>query len=116
MKNKNVNTEDIPNLVPLADISRNENGIDIKLDVPGVHRENIDLSVENDILTVTAESGQVANSDEFTFREFETGRYIRKFNLDKTINSDDIKARLENGVLEINLTYREPQITKINIS
>jgi HSP20 family protein len=86
-----------------------KNSFRLRLDLPGFTREEIAICLENRILTIIAESGR---EDAF-LSDLE-----RTYKLPKNINPDDINAKLENGVLDLNLkklTDQEPSVRKINI-
>jgi HSP20 family molecular chaperone IbpA len=81
----------------------------LRLDLPGFTREEIAICLENRILTIIAKSER---EDAF-LSDLE-----RTYKLPKNITPDDIHAKLENGVLDLNLkkpTDQEPSVRKINI-
>ncbi len=85
-------------VLPTADIYEGEHDFQIVLDVPGVRKENVSVSVEQDTLTVTAER-QIGHP--------EATRYKRVFSLPKSIELDKVSAALNNGVLTLSLPKLE---------
>jgi len=94
-------------------VFHNEDAYLIQVDLPGVSEENINLSVENNILSLSAT------------REKATGKHIvgeifqtdiqRQFSLHTAVNQDTITAKLNNGVLSITLPKKKTA-TKISIN
>lgn len=81
-------------VLPTADIYEGEHDFQIVLDVPGVSKGNVNVSVEQDTLTVTAERN---------VGRPEATRFKRMFTLPKTVELDKVSATLSNGVLELSL-------------
>jgi len=87
------------------DVREEDNFFEIIADVPGVPKENLNVDVKNNILTISAE--KIKNSeqkgDHFTRIERSTGFTSRSFTLPENIESERISADLMNGVLRLNL-------------
>jgi len=105
---------------PECDINETDNEFIIYFDIPGVEKEGINLKVEKDILTLTAESTKKASEGYNTLREeFEYSGYRRSFNLNKSIDTEKIGADYDNGTLKVTLPKKEEKKTreiKININ
>lgn len=98
---------------PLCDIYENENDYIIYFDLPGVEKSDINLKVEKDILTLTADSSKRAGDDYHCLREEMTyAGFRRSFNLNNTVDPDKIEADYQNGSLKLTLPKREEQKTK----
>ena len=101
-------------LTPRTNILEGEQDYRILLDLPGVRNEDLDLSVENDTLTVKAkrslevpegyQSRRTEASDKITFQ--------RSFDLGSSVNADKVGARLEHGILTITLPKSEKNLPR----
>ena len=106
--------------VPPVDIYENEQSIQLKLEVPGIDEKDLDIKVENNTLTVTGERKFEKEEKEENFHRVERryGSFTRSFTLPTTVNTEDIKADYEHGVLKITLAKRteaKPKQIKVNI-
>jgi HSP20 family protein len=80
----------------------------VHLDLPGVQPETIDVTVENQVLTVSAERRfEQKEGDEFMVSERPQGRFSRQLRLGSTIDVDNIGASYEDGVLTLRLPVSE---------
>lgn len=104
--------------IPNTDIYEKDDAILVRCDMPGVAQDQLDIRLDNNELEITGT--QTASSLEGMDRliaEYETGTYRRKFNIPQLINRDKIRARLHNGVLELELPKAaQAQPRKIEIS
>ena len=85
----------------------------VEAELPGFKKEDIDISVENDVLTVTAahsENTEEKKGDKYVRRERRYGSYSRSFDVSE-VESDGITASLENGVLTLNLPKKAEKTT-----
>src|SRR5579864_7472819 len=91
--------------VPPVDIYEDEHSIQLKLEVPGIDEKDLDIKVENNVLTVTGERKLEKEEKEENFHRVERryGSFVRSFTLPNTVNTDDVQASYENGVLKIRL-------------
>lgn len=107
---RNVTTvENAREFIPFVDISETPESYILHADMPGVSRENVEITVENNTLTIT---GKVdgGNSTAYEYQEFELRNYKRSFVVNEEVNTSDIEAKLENGVL--NLVIPKSEKTK----
>jgi len=91
---------------PAADVIDDGEGFRIVMDMPGVTREGLEIELERDVLRVrgkrpATESEKLLVNGRYAHRDFE-----RSFTLGKDVDRDGIKARLENGVLTVELPRR----------
>ena len=95
-----------PGLVftPKVDIFETENEITLLADVPGVAKDDIQIDLNNELLTLTADvkPWEVANESDVMV-EFEIGKYNRQFILSEVIDQSRIDAKQEEGVLRLKL-------------
>ena len=74
-------------------------------DVPGVKPEDIDVSMDGGVLTLSGErrSSNVSEEDGLRRVERVTGRFLRRFTLPETADADGITAKSDNGILEVSI-------------
>jgi HSP20 family protein len=106
--------------VPAVDIYEDEHSIQLKLEVPGIDQKDLDVKVENNILTVSGERKFEKEEKEENFRRVERryGSFTRSFTLPNTVTADDVSATYNDGVLKIRLGKRaeaKPKQIKVNI-
>lgn len=91
--------------LPLANLSRNrqKDTYTIEVDLPGVKKEDINVSIEDNYLTVSAERkfDEKIQEGDYYLMESAYGKYTRSFYLPEDIDRDSIDARYENGRLII---------------
>ncbi|OHD07174.1 MAG: hypothetical protein A2086_02530 [Spirochaetes bacterium GWD1_27_9] len=106
--------------LPETDIYETTNEYKILFDLPGIEKEDINIKVEKDVLTLTAEyKKEPIQNYECLKEEMDFVGYQRSFNLNGTVDSEKIQADYINGSLSLLLPKREEQKTKeikINIA
>ena len=101
---------------PHVDILETEQEAVALADGPGVAPDGIDLSLEDNILTIQAHREPPNHLGQLILEEYETGHYMRRFTVAETIDQDKIEAALVNGVLKIRLPKVGPgQPKKIEV-
>lgn len=105
---------------PAVDILENEHELVVKADLPDVKPEELDIRVENNILTIRGERKFEKKVDEKNYLRVERsyGSFSRSFSLAKTVNSEAIKADYKDGVLTLTIPKREeakPKQIKVNV-
>lgn len=93
-------------LYPHVDITESEAGYAIKADLPGLAKEDIKVSVENGVLSISGEKKQeVEKKEKNNYYHFERsyGRFCRSFTLPTHVDGKSIEAKYNNGVLEVHL-------------
>jgi len=116
-------TEEESNLTPWApavDIYETEHELVVKADVPDVNPEDLDIRVENNILTIRGERKfeEKVNEENYLRVERAYGSFSRSFSLANSVKSDAIKADYQNGVLTLSIPKREeakPKQIKVNV-
>jgi HSP20 family protein len=106
--------------VPPVDIYEDQNGIQLKLEVPGVDEKDLDIRVENNLLTVSGERKFEKEQKEENFHRVERryGSFSRSFTLPTTVSNEDIQANYDQGVLSIRLAKRaeaKPKQIKVTV-
>ena len=92
-----------------TDVSEDANGIQISMELPGVQPDDVRLSLENNILTIRGEKRQQVDEKNERDHRFERtyGTFERTFVLPSTVDSEQIEARYDNGVLHISVPKAE---------
>lgn len=99
---------DLPALVPLVDVTEDDNGITLVADVPGASRDTLALDVNGDTLTIEAPiSLGEAKDIQAVYAEVRAGRYRRSFTLSRELDSGHIDASLRDGVLTLRIPKSE---------
>jgi len=106
--------------VPAVDVYQDEHKLTLKLEIPGVKQEDLDVQVENNTLTIRGERRFEKEEKEENFQRIERryGSFSRSFTLPNTIDTENVNASYENGVLKLELAKREeakPKQIKVNI-
>ena len=92
-----------------SDIIEKEDKYVIEAELPGMHKDDIELEIDNDRLTIFANKSQEVKDEEENYirRERRSGSYQRSFYIDN-VQEDEIKASYDNGILKIELPKEEP--------
>jgi HSP20 family protein len=105
---------------PPVDIYEDEHNITLKLEVPGIDEKDIDVRVENTTLTVHGERKIEKEEKEENFRRVERqyGSFTRSFTLPSSVDSAQVSADYDKGVLKIKLAKKaeaKPKQIKVNV-
>jgi HSP20 family protein len=94
---------------PAVDIKEEQDRFVIHADIPGVNPEDIDVNMENGVLTIKGEKNTEAKTEKDNYKRVERiyGSFYRRFSLPETANNDAISAKAKNGVLEVVIPKRE---------
>jgi len=94
--------------VPPADIYEDEHTLVLKLEVPGVNEEDLNVSLENNLLTVSGERKFEKEEKEENFHRIERryGSFARTFRLPNTIDPEKVEAGYDKGLLKITVAKR----------
>lgn len=105
--NKNAIASNERMLVPACSIEEDVGVVTLKLEMPGVAKEGLDVSVEANTLTIEGRRGSSLPTGEWLLRERPIGSYRKVFTLDETIDRDKIEALLADGILTVKLHIQE---------
>jgi HSP20 family protein len=105
---------------PAVDIYETEHELVVKADLPETQPEQLDIRVENNILTIRGERKfeEKLNENNYLRVERSYGSFSRSFSLSNTVNAEAIKADYKNGVLTLSIPKREeakPKQIKVNV-
>jgi HSP20 family protein len=106
--------------VPPVDIYEDEHKLVLKLEIPGIHQEDLDVRMENNTLSVRGERSFESEGKEQNFHRVERryGSFYRGFTVPNTINPESIQADYDAGVLRIELQKRaetKPKQIKVSV-
>lgn len=109
-----------PNFFPAVNVYEDEHTINIEADLPGIQEKDIDLSLENNVLTISGERKLENEEKKENFHRIERsyGRFTRSFTLPNTVDTENVNASFENGVLKVTLNKKEeakPKQIKIGV-
>lgn len=108
------------NFIPPVDIFEDEHTITLHAELPGIEEKDLNVTLENDVLTITGERKMEHEEKKENFRRLERsyGKFTRSFTLPSTVDKEKITAEFNNGVLKIVLNKLEaakPKQIKIGI-
>jgi HSP20 family protein len=107
--------------VPAVDIYEDDKKVMLKLEVPGIDEKDLDVSVENNTLTVKGERKFETEEKEENFHRIERryGSFFRAFTLPSTVDTEHVQAKYNAGVLKLELLKKpeaQPKQIKINVA
>ncbi len=104
---------------PAVEIKQSENDYKVKVQLPGVNKDDIEVELDNDFMTITAkieeekeEKEQKDKNMKYHTCEFRYGKYKRTISFDQPIRTDDAVAEYKNGILTINLPKQKVEQAK----
>ncbi len=106
---ENETSGDSTSWMPTVDISETENGFELLAELPGVTKDDVHISVKDDLLTIKGEKRQEKTDDSKDYRRIERhyGSFERKFTLPPKVEADNIKAEFKDGVLTLSIPKPE---------
>jgi HSP20 family protein len=107
-------TQYINKMVPPVNIKETDNAYTVELMAAGLKKEDFNIELDNELLTISSEVKTENNTEEgkFTKREFSYSSFKRSFTLPETVKGEDITASYENGILRIALPKKEEALPK----
>ena len=106
---------EVSNFSPKVDISNTESSMILHVEIPGVNKEDVKISINEDrILSIRGEKKQSETQEDHKYIRIERrfGSFNRSFTLPEFINIHDIQAEFNNGILTITLPKAEPEKPK----
>ena len=109
------------NFVPPVDVYEDEQNLTLRLEIPGVEESDLNVSVENNTLTVQGERKFEKEEKEENFHRIERryGSFTRTFRLPNTVDADKVEASYDKGILKITLAKRaeaKPRQIKVGVA
>jgi HSP20 family protein len=105
---------------PAVDVYEDEHKVSLKIEVPGIEEKDIDVRVENNTLTVQGERKIEKEEKEENYRRVERqyGSFTRTFTLPSTVDTENVQATYDKGVLKITLPKKaeaKPKQIKVQV-
>lgn len=106
--------ENYKDTFPPVNIQENETSFELELSVPGRKKEDFNIEMDEQVLTITSESKKEEEVKEasYTRKEFSYSSFKRSFTLPDIVNEEGIKASYENGILRFSLPKKEEALPK----
>lgn len=101
--------------VPAVNIKETDHSYEVELFAPGKKKEDFNIDVEDELLTISAEfksENQTEEQGKYTRKEFSYSSFKRSFTLPDTVKDEEIKASYEDGILRIKLPKKEEALPK----
>ncbi|MUP45996.1 Hsp20/alpha crystallin family protein [Gramella sp. BOM4] len=92
--------------LPAVNVKEHEDDFEIEFAVPGFSKDDFEVSIENDLLYVSAQKSMedVEDDDDYTRKEFSYSSFYKTFQIPKSVDpSKEVKAKYENGILRLQL-------------
>ena len=96
--------------LPMTNVHETDKDFVLTMEMPGVEKKNVTVNIEDDQIVVTGEKTEKTETEGMLRREIRSEKFRRSFRLGKSIDNDNIKAKLENGVLEVTLPKRAESV------
>ena len=102
--------------LPSVNLKETEKGFEVELAAPGLQKDDFIIEVHNQILTISSEKKEEKEEKDekgnYTRREFNYSSFRRSFTLPESVNTENINATYENGVLRLTLPKKEEALPK----
>lgn len=100
--------------LPAVNIKENERDFELELAIPGFKKDDVNIEVDENVLTISSEikSENESKEENFTRKEFSFSSFKRAFSLPETIDEDRINAKHEDGILKLTLPKKEEALPK----
>ncbi len=100
--------------VPAVNIKEGEKDFSLELSIPGFKKEDFNIEVDNDVLTISSEvkAEKETKEENYTRREFRVSSFKRAFTLPETVDAENINASYEDGILKLTLPKKEEALPK----
>jgi HSP20 family molecular chaperone IbpA len=109
-------TRDCVCFVPRVDIYETNDAIFVAADMPGVDETSVDITLENDVLTINGYVQPVEPEGyHLAYTEYRVGDYERRFALSNKIDQERIEATMKDGVLRLHLPKAQPTTRTITV-
>lgn len=109
------------NILPAIDVYEDKDNVIVEASMPGMEVKDVEISVENDVLTIQGQNESQSEVDEKNYyrKEVRAGSFYRQVVLPHSVQGDKAKADYEKGILKITLPKREetkPKSIKIAVN
>jgi len=96
-----------PVILPVCSICGDESAVVLKIEMPGVHKDDIEVRIDHDQLVISGKLPDESSSGTWLLHERRQGNYERRFTIDSTIDRDRIEAVYELGIMTLTLHVKE---------
>jgi len=107
---------------PAVNVVESDDNFRIEVAVPGLNKKDFNIDIDKDVLTISAKKEVETKKEEgdYKLREFGFTEFKRVFHLPETVDSNNVKANLKNGILSLILakkeTAKKPPLRKIKVA
>jgi len=99
--------QETPTIIPLVDIFEENEGYTFFADMPGVSKENLELTLDNNELTILGKKTEMEDCGNSEYSEFTNANFKRTFIVNNEIDTKNISAIMDNGILHLTLPKSE---------
>ena len=95
--------------IPKVNVFENDNAFHLEAETPGMKDKDINIEVHNGILTIRGNKENISETEKenYHIREFSNQGFERNFKLSDQVNTEKVSAKIENGVLKVDLPIHE---------
>ena len=96
-------------ILPKVNVIENENSFHLEAETPGMMEKDVTVEVHNGVLTIKGrkEDYSETKNENYHIREFRNQGFERNFKLSERVNTEKVSAKIENGVLEVDMPIHE---------
>ena len=100
--------------LPAVNIKESEEGFELELAIPGFQKEDFNIELDNELLTISSEVKDESETKEenYTRKEFSFSSFRRSFTLPETVDGGKINATYEDGILKLALPKKDEALPK----
>ncbi|MGM0587015.1 MAG: Hsp20/alpha crystallin family protein [Bacteroidota bacterium] len=112
--NEAVGTQGRGKFMPGMDVSETDDQYQISLEIPGMNKEDINISMEKGLLTISGEREMEKESEGKKYHRVERryGKFSRSLQLPDNVDADSVKANYKDGILTISVAKSEEEVKK----
>lgn len=106
----------VQTITPVVDVYEVENAVVIKAELPGLGKEDIEINVNQRVLSITGKAP--VSEVEYRYQEYAVPNYYRQFKLGESLDQENIQANFDQGVLTLTIAVAEsakPRQIKVNV-
>lgn len=94
-------------MAPLADICEDNGKVRLRLEMPGVGKDSLEVRIDNDELIIQGTRQDGESKGKYLIRERHHEDYLKRYTLDDTIDREKVEAEIKNGILFLTLNLKE---------
>lgn len=103
--------------LPKTNIQENDDSYVFSMEMPGLDKKDVEVTLENDVLTVKGERTEKTEAKNLLRREIRSTKFERSFRVGEGIEQNEIKAKMENGMLIVTLPKKPEKVgRKVDVS